>query len=230
MHRYRKYAFLFCLAATVLFLVLVHWAMYIYQGGTIHEPGLDAYSFNYNFFSDLGRRRTPGGHSNFPTNLIFKAALTLTGGCIVLFFSALPGIFKNHIAKGMAVLAALLGMVAGCCYVGIGWVPYDWSYGGHHLFVRVGFISFLLMSWAFAAGIFLEKGYPKRYAWALLIFSVILFSQLWLLSNGERSWRSNDALFRQATAQKVVVYAEILVMIFQTVGALGQLRRVRQTH
>jgi hypothetical protein len=150
--------------------------------------------------------------------------MTVTGACIILFFTALPGIFKNELAKGMAVLAALLGGIAGCCYVGIGWVPYDWSYGGHHLFVRLGFVSFLLMSWAFAVAIFLEKNYPKKYAWALLIFSLVLFSQLWLLSNGERSWRSNGALFRQATAQKVVVYAEVLVMLYQTFGALGRLR------
>ena len=224
-YSFQKIAFIFCIFGTVLFLILVHWAMFTYQGGTIHEPSSEGYSFTYNFFSDLGRKRTPARLPNTPTNIIFKSAMTITGSCIILFFFALPGIFKKELAKGMAVLASLLGVIAGLCYVGIGWVPYDWSYGGHHMFVRVGFVTFLLMSWAYALAIFLEKNYPKRYAWALILFSFILFSQLWLLSRGERSWRSNDALFRQATAQKVVVYAEVLVMLFQTYGALKMISK-----
>jgi hypothetical protein len=81
------------------------------------------------------------------------------------------------------------------------------------------------MSILFAAAIFLENDYPKKYGWALLIFCMILFSQILLMFLGERSWRSNEALFRQATAQKVVVYSEILCMLFQTVGALNHLKR-----
>lgn len=80
------------------------------------------------------------------------------------------------------------------------------------------------MSLSFAGAIFLEKNYPKRYAWALLVFSVILFWQLLLLFLGDRSWRSNDALFRQATAQKIVVYAEILVMLYSAFGVLRYLK------
>lgn len=217
---FRKTAFIFSIIGIILFLILVHWAMFTYTGGTIHNPNLEGYSFTYNFFSDLGRKNTPARISNIPTNNIFKSAMTITGTCIIIFFFALPGIFKKELAKGMAVLAAVFGVLAGVCYIGIGWVPYDWSYGGHHMFVRVGFVGFLLMSWVYAIAIFLENDYPKKYAWGLLFFSLILFSQLWLLSNGERSWRSNGALFRQATAQKVVVYSEVFLMLFQIIGAL----------
>ena len=37
---------------------------------------------------------------------------------------------------------------------------------------------------------------------------------------GPRAYRSNDSLFIQAVAQKVVVYSEIIVMLFQAVGTL----------
>jgi hypothetical protein len=80
------------------------------------------------------------------------------------------------------------------------------------------------MSLLYAGAIFLENGYPKRYGYALILFSLILFSQILLMQLGDRSWQSNDALFRQATAQKVVVYAEIICMLYQTFGVLGRLK------
>ncbi|MEK7257868.1 MAG: DUF998 domain-containing protein [Bacteroidota bacterium] len=228
MYNWRLLSFRLTLLSTLLFLVLAHLAMWLYEGGTIHNHELTSYSFTYNFFSDLGRNHRPGGGDNFPSNLIFKTALTLTGACIALFFAALPGIFKSENARSVAALATLFGVAAGVCYIGIGLVPYDESYGGHRLFVRSGFISFLVMSLLFAFAIFLEKGYPKRYAWALLLFSVVRFSQILLMVLGDRSWRSNDALWRQATAQKVVVYAEILCMIYQTVGVLRYVKAPRK--
>jgi len=99
-YSFQKIAFLLCIFGTLLFLVLVHWAMLTYQGGTIHDPNSEGYSFTYNFFSDLGRKRTPARLPNTPTNIIFKSAMTITGSCIVLFFFALPGIFKKELAKG----------------------------------------------------------------------------------------------------------------------------------
>ncbi len=220
----RHWQFRLTFFATIQFLILTHLAMWLYKGGTIHEPELESYSFTYNFFSDLGRHHTPDRDSNYPVNLIFRTAMTVSAICMMLFFSALPGIFKRETARGVAYWTALLGVFAAVSYIGIAWVPYDQSYGGHRLFVRLGFVSFLLMSLSFAGAIFLEKNYPKRYAWALLVFSVILFWQLLLLFLGDRSWRSNDALFRQATAQKIVVYAEILVMLYSAFGVLRYLK------
>ena len=40
--------------------------MWLYKGGTIHEPELQRYSFTYNFFSDLGRHHTPDGELQSP--------------------------------------------------------------------------------------------------------------------------------------------------------------------
>ncbi len=224
---WRSFSFYLTIVSTIVFLGALHLSMDLYSGGTLHERQLESYSFNYNFISDLGRARTPDGDSNFPANFVFRSAMTFTGVCIFFFFLALPGVFKNESAKATALIASVLGFAAGLSYIGLAWIPYDVSYRGHYAFVRTGFISFLLMSLFYAMAIFLEKGYPRRYGVALLLFSFILFSQILLMFLGERSWRSNDALFRQATAQKVVVYSEILCMLYQTFGALSHLRRSR---
>ena len=38
------------------------------------------------------------------------------------------------------------------------------------------------------------------------------------------AWYSNEALFLQALAQKIVVYAQIICLIYQSLGALAYLR------
>jgi hypothetical membrane protein len=202
--------------------------MLFYTGGTLHEHHLTSYSFNYNFISDLGRNHTPAGVSNYPVNFLFRWSITITGISIFFFFTALPGIFKDEMAKSLAILATLAGIIAGFSYIGLAWVPYDESYRGHHMFVRTGFLSFLVMSLFFAVAILSEKPYPKIYAYVLLAFSMILFSQILLMFLGERSWRSNEALFRQATAQKIVVYSEIICMLLQTFGTLSYWRKRKQ--
>ena len=41
---------------------------------------------------------------------------------------------------------------------------------------------------------------------------------------GPRAYRSNTGLLIQAVAQKVLVYSEILVMLFQAYGALAVIK------
>lgn len=205
---------------TFQFLVLVHLAMYLYKGGSIHEPHLDSYSFTTNFFSDLGRRRLPDGEMNIPTSLIFRTTMTMTGLCVSLFFLAIPSLFKKNGTRALAVLAALLGIISGVCYIMIGNVPYDVSYWKHTYYVRAGFISFLLMVFFYTTAIFAEKNYPNRYGWLFIIFGGILLIQISIMLLGPRSWRSQEALYLQAVAQKIVVYAEVICMLIQAIGAM----------
>lgn len=213
---------------TFQFLILVHLAMFSYQGGTIHEPNLDAYSFTNNFFSDLGRRRLPGGGMNLPTSLIFKTTMGLTGICVSLFFIAVPSLFQRNGTKFLALIAAFFGIIAGFCYVKIGYVPYDVSYWRHTYYVRAGFISFLLMVIFYATAIFSEKDYPNKYGWLFIFFAGILAIQIAVMLLGPRSWQSNNALYLQAVAQKIVVYAEVVCMLLQALGAMLIIRNREQ--
>lgn len=206
---------------TFQFLLLVHLAMYLYKGGSIHQPNLDAYSFTTNFFSDLGRRRLPDGAINMPTSLIFKTTMAMTGLCVSLFFLAVPSLFKKNGTKTLAVLAAFFGIVSGICYVMIGNAPYDVTYWRHTYYVRAGFISFFLMVIFYTTAIFVEQDYPNRYGWIFIVFGGILLVQISIMLLGPRSWRSPDALYLQAVAQKIVVYAEVICMLVQAIGARG---------
>lgn len=206
--------------AAIQFFILTILAMLVYPGGTLHHPEYEAYNFLYNYFSDLGRTHTFDGESNLICHLLFKTALGISGISLILFFIATPSLFRQNGAKGMMLIASFLGVLAGVCYIGIAAVPYDVDYWGHRTFVRTGFILFLLMSFFFTAAVFIEKNYPNRYGMAFVIFMIILAVQVYIMLFGPRSYRSNDSLYLQATAQKVVVYAEILCMLYQSLGAI----------
>jgi hypothetical protein len=98
------------------------------------------------------------------------------------------------------------------------------SYWAHTRYVRIGFISFFLMVIFYTSAIFAERDYPNRYGWLFILFGVILLIQISVMLLGPRSWQSEEALYLQAVAQKIVVYAEMICMLMQSIGAL----KVRQ--
>lgn len=186
----------------------------------MHHPEYESYDFLYNYFSDLGRTRNFRGESNIVCHLLFKTALGISGICLILFFIALPTLFKAKGSKGLILVASFLGILSGLCYIGIAYVPYNVDYWGHRTFVRTGFILFLLMSVFYTLAILFNKQYPNRYAVAFGVFGIVLFIQVAIMLFGPRAYRSNEGLYLQATAQKIVVYAEILCMLYQSLGAI----------
>ena len=202
------------------FIILTLVAMLVYPGGTLHEPYLEHYSFLYNFFSDLGRTVTFNHTSNWLTHWIFKTALGIGGTCLMVFFVALPNLFTQPTAKVFGLLTMIFGVLAGASYIGIGQVPWDIDYWGHRLYVRVGFLAFLAMTLFYTLAILREQAYPNRYAVAMAIFAIVLAIQIAIMFYATNAWHSNEALYLQAVAQKVVVYAEILCMLYQSYGAL----------
>ncbi len=202
----------------IQFLVLTTYAMFIYSGGTIHNHELTSYSFFTNYFSDLGRTHTFNRTPNWSCHYLFKTSLTIAGICIMLFFSTLQSFFDDSYTKFLAIMATIFGVIAGACYIALSWLPYDVYFYEHRYSVQVGFISFLLMSCFYTAIIFKTDFYPNKYGWAFILFMFILFPQILIMIYGPRSWSSPEALMLQATSQKVVVYSEILCLLYQTVG------------
>ena len=178
----------------------------------------------YNYFSDLGRTFTFDGSSNWSSHIIFTIALTVAGICLILFFTALPSLFRSNYSKISILIASFFGILAGISYIQIANVPLNIDIRLHRSWVYRGFVSFLLMTIFYSAAILVEKNYPNRYAKAFGIFAIILFIQIVIMIFGPRAYRSNTSLLIQAVAQKIVVYAEILVMLFQAYGALSILK------
>ena len=215
----QRSAILFALLSALLFFVLSSWAMVEYPGGTILDRATVGYSFWHNYFSDLGRTRSWNGAPNALSSRLFQAGLVTVGISLGAYFLVLPGIFRTARARFLAAIASMLGLMAAASYIGIALNPLNVNYGLHTLFVRAGFIAFLGMSLFYTLSMLNEPGYPKHYARAFAVFSIILGVQVVIMLFGPRSWSSPGALLLQASAQKVVVYAEMVCMVYQGVGA-----------
>ena len=217
---WRQWVFILGIIGAIQFVVLTLLSMYFYDGGTLHQRDLRGYSFLLNYFSDLGRTVDFRGESNEPARTLFRIALSVSGGCLILFFFALPGIFNNKIAKGLAIFTGLFGLVAAVSYIAIANIPWNVNYRGHVYYVRIGFLAFLMVTIFYSIAILLEPKYPRRYAVAFLIFAFILGTQIAIMFFGPRAYRSEEALFLQVVAQKVVVYSQIICLFYQSIGAL----------
>jgi hypothetical membrane protein len=213
------------LLGAIQFLFLTALAMWLYPGGTIHEPHLESYSFFTNYFSDMGRTYTFDRTPNTYCHYLFKTSLTITGLSLILFFLITPSLFESEASKVFIAIAVCFGVAAGLCYIGIGWVPWDVDYWNHTGYVRTGFLAFLGMTFFYSIAILFDHQYPNKYAFAFLIFGLVLGVQIVIMLFGPRAYRNENALLLQAVAQKVVVYSEILVMIYQARGALALVNR-----
>ncbi len=198
-------------------------AMYFYPGGTILDRSAEGYQLTQNFFSDLGRRHAWNGTQNTVSNYLFDYGMYGAGFGLLTFFTALPFVFTRMHARRLAIAASVFGWLAAIAYFGIALNPLDYNYRIHTLFVRAGFISFLIMGVLYVLAIRREPTYPKRYAYAFLLFDAILFVQICLMIFGPRSWSSPAALSMQVIAQKIVVYAQLGCLLYQCFGVVQYL-------
>lgn len=211
--------------ACVQFVVLTALAMLVYRGGNHLDPHYRAYSFIHNFFSDLGLTRTYRGESNLVPMILFSTALTGAGLGLALFFSAFRGFFaRTLLQRTLSGLGTVAGWIAGICFVGVAWAPADRALQWHRDFVFWAFQAFPVAVLLFVLAMLLDLRYPRRYALALAAFLMVLGAYLALIFRGP-ALNTALGLVVQVVGQKVVVYASVVSVLVQAIGALEQLER-----
>jgi len=199
--------------------VLTFIAMFLYPGGTLADPTTTGYSFCQNFFSDLGRLQARNGQPNPASAMLFTTALTLAGSGLILFFLAFRQFFRSSTpVKLLSALGSGFGISAGLCFIGVAWAPADRASLVHIQAVLGAFRAFPLAATLYTLAILGERHYPRRYAVVFGLFAALLGLYLLLLTQGPRPY-STQGLMIQAVGQKVIVYAAILSIVIQSVGA-----------
>jgi hypothetical protein len=214
----RQRPFVLTMACCVQFVVLTIIAMFFYGGGTAADPAASGYAFFQNFFSDLGLTKTRSGAPNTVSAVLFFVALTLAGLGLVLFFAALPRLFRqSRLTRVLSGLGSAAGIIAGLSFVGVAFAPANLYLELHALFVQSAFLGLFIATLFYLVTILLTKGYPNRYAAVLAAFALLLVVYLWLLFTGP-SPRSPEGLTIQATGQKIIVYAAIITVFIVADG------------
>jgi hypothetical protein len=216
---YRRHLFTVVVVGCILFIALTTIAMFFYPGGTATDATTRGYSFFENFFSDLGRTESRTGEANTVAAVLFLVALTLAGSGLGLFFAAFPQFFwQMWPGRVLSILGSLFGLGAAISFVGVAFTPANLSVGAHGQFVIWAFRLFPLAVLCYTPAMFLEKGFPRRYAWYFLGFLALLVGYYQLLMNGP-GFGTYEGLVIQAVGQKVIVYASIVSILIQALGA-----------
>lgn len=220
---WRKQAFSLVAFGCVQFVILTFLAMLFYPGGTLGDPSARGYSFFTNFFSELGMTRTHAGGPNTVSFVLFWVALTLAGAGLVLFSLAFRGFFiATRSGRVLSTIGTLFGVVSGLCFIGVAFTPANRLLRPHSQFVLWAFQAFPVAALCYGLAILLHKGYPKRFALVFLALALLLTLYIGLLMRGP-ALNTPQGVMIQAAGQKVIVYASIISILIQSLGARKRL-------
>jgi hypothetical protein len=213
---WKKHVYFFVVIGCGLFVLLTVIAMFTYPGGTSNDEWTDGYDFFRNFFSDLGRFRLVNGQLNTVSFILFFIALTVAGSSLILFFIAYRNFFiHDRINYWLSLVGTSFGVVAGICFIGVAFTPYDLFLDMHVDFVFWAFRTFLITVCIFAVVVFRQNNYPRKYGWIFLFFAFCLAGYILLLEFGP-SAKTPSGMIIQATGQKLIVYISILTAMVQS--------------
>ncbi|MDX1617004.1 MAG: DUF998 domain-containing protein [Candidatus Promineifilaceae bacterium] len=183
--------------------------MLLYPGGTIADASTEGYRFFDNFLSDLGLTVARNGVDNLPSLLIFASSLALAGLGLVVYFAAMPGLFRGRtLSWALSLLGAGSGIISGVSFVGVAFTPAN-LYGQPHIsFVLWAFEAFLGAALFMTLAMWLAVGRWRREAVLFTAFTILLAGYVWLLFNGPTLDEAGGLTF-QATAQKIIAYTAV---------------------
>jgi hypothetical protein len=215
----RRWVFTLIMFGCALFVVLTLIAMLFYPGGTMTDPTTSGYSFFANVLSELGMTETRAGQPNTISRVLFTTALFLTGVGLAAFFLAFRQFFVvSRSGRILSGIGSASGIVCAICLVGAAFTPIDVHEQWHFALVTCAFAAFAVAAVAYANAIRREPAYPDRFALIFDAFSILLLIYLFLVMLGPpRS--TPEGMMLQATAQKIIVYAAVIIVMVQSQGA-----------
>jgi hypothetical protein len=206
-------------ATCIRFFIMTALAMLCYPGGTFADPGTHGYSFFANFFSDRGATHTPSGAANILSMILFTSSLAIVGIGLCVFFVALTQLFRDsRCGPILPATGAFLGIIAGLCFVGVAFTPWNLHLAAHNHFVMWAFRTFLGAVLIYGIAILRERTLPKKFAFTFLAFAIPLAAYVLLLTFGP-SPKAIDGLRIQVAGQRIIVYASILTVLIQSLAA-----------
>ncbi len=202
-----------------VFILLTSIAMLTYTGGSVENHADKGYSFTRNFLSNLGMITSVSGNPNWISAVLFFISLAAAGACLVVFFILFPRFFQaTRFEKVLSLIGSILGVLAGISFIGIAFAPADIARPAHVQFVMWAFRLFPLAVLCYVPVMFVDKQYPKLYAWVFAVFCLLLIGYYLLITNGP-DFTSKQGLVIQAVGQKIIAYASIISIFIQSLGA-----------
>jgi hypothetical membrane protein len=220
-------------AICALFVVLTTTAMFLYPGGAGPIPSTHGYQFFLNFFSDLGRTRTPSGAANYPSMLLFDSAMIAVGAGAGAFFVTFARYFATHpatpLARRLNRAATGFGLLAAVFFAGVGLTPSNLLMPAHLVASNGAFYLLLAAILLEIAAIRRTRSISSSLLWVNVAFVVVLVGYVALMTFGPKA----DTLLGDqinVTSQKIIVYTAIATIFSQALLLRSHLTRPRAAY
>ena len=199
----------------IYFVISFILAMIIYAGGTINDPESMGYSFTRNFFSDLGKFTT----ENKISAMMFNLSLIVCGWSFAAYFFYFTKLFnQNTIIHILAKVGSFAGIIGALCFIGVGLTPHNLFLDYHIVFVNWAFRSFLLAGISLSVVLYKGNRFENRFAMGYFIFAILTFLYVLVLEFAPDPKISDFALIFNVIAQKIIIFAFIFSILYQSFG------------
>ena len=212
-----QHAFLITLPRVVCIYFVISFilAMIIYAGGTINDPESMGYSFTRNFFSDLGKFTT----ENIISAMMFNLSLIVCGWSFAAYFFYFTKLFnQNTIIHILAKVGSFAGIIGALCFIGVGLTPHNLFLDYHIVFVNWAFRSFLLAGISLSVVLYKDNRFENQFAMGYFIFAILTFLYVLVLEFAPDPKISDFALIFNVIAQKIIIFAFIFSILYQSFG------------
>ena len=206
----------------LIFVIFNTIAMLLYPGGTILDSNTVGYHFFYNYFSNLGEWTARNGEINTVSAYLFNSSLIIFA---ISYFSFFISFIKLEVkainSKLLNVLLVLSILISILSFVFIAvFSAEDGSVFLHMVFVKLAFRSLFIHSVLQTYVVFKISEFDQLLSFASLGFTIILLFFLIIMDFGPSPHSSQNSLFIQVTAQKVMVTSIMIYFFFQIRTAL----------
>ena len=197
-------------------------AMFFYPGGTYLDSTTNGYHFFYNFFSNLGEWTARNGEINTFSALLFNSSLVIFSLSYFSFFIFFLKLEIKHI-KNIWLRFFLVGSISfsiiSFIFISV-FSAEETSKFWHLVFVKSAFRSLFIHAVLQTYIVFKIPKFDRFISLATLSFTILLFLFLIIMDFGPSAHGSQNGLFIQVTAQKIIVTGIMIYYFFQIRTAL----------
>ena len=197
-------------------------AMIFYPGGTYLDSSTEGYHFFYNFFSNLGEWTARNGEINTFSASLFNSSLIIFSISYFSFFISFLSLEVKYInSKWLRFFLVASISVSICSFIFISvFSAEETSKFWHLVFVKMAFRTLFIHAVLQTYIVIKIPKFDQFISFATLGFTILLFLFLIVMDFGPSALGSQEGLFIQVTAQKMIVAGILIYFFFQIRTAL----------
>ena len=205
-----------------IFIIFNTVAMFLYPGGTYLDSTSEGYNFFYNFFSNLGEWTARNGEVNTISATLFNSSLVIFALSYFSFFISFLKLEVKYIKSKWLrffLVASISVSILSFIFISV-FSAEETSKFWHLVFVKIAFRTLFIHAILQTYVVIKIPKFDQFISFTSLGFTILLFLFLMIMDFGPKALESQEGLFIQVIAQKVIVIAIMIYFFFQIRTAL----------